>query len=103
MTRKKYIFRVPRAGQDYWYFRKGKTYIRLPDDPNSEEFDRKYWETRSGRAPITSKTTWEKLMLEYYSSAKFKKLRPGSRAIYRRHCDAHCRATNKVRMQRQSR
>ncbi|MCP3969309.1 MAG: tyrosine-type recombinase/integrase [Rhodobacteraceae bacterium] len=88
MTGKKYVFRVPRAGKDYWYFRRGRTYVRLPDDPNSEEFDRKYWEIRSGRAPITSRTTWERLVLEYYASAKFKKLRPGSRANYRRHCEA---------------
>ena len=74
-------------GKTYYYFRKGKTKVRLPDDPESEEFSRAYWECRSGKARV-SKTSWDALIVSYYCSPAFKDLSRGTQANYRRHCEA---------------
>jgi integrase len=75
-------------GRDYIYFRRGTTRHRLPGNPDSEEFAREYWAIRSGRRRADPHDTWEKLIVRYYQSAAFAQLAPGTRANYRRHCEA---------------
>jgi integrase len=72
-----------RNGKTYWYFRRGGKYVRLPGDPDSQEFDAAYWELRSGKARAV-KTTFEALIRSYYQTPRFKKLKPSTRAEYRR-------------------
>ncbi|MCA0919688.1 tyrosine recombinase XerC [Pseudooceanicola nanhaiensis] len=75
-------------GRQYIYFRKGKFRHRLPDNPDSEEFSIEYWSARNGKRSAPAKTTWNALIISYYSSPAFKMLSKGSRANYRRHCEA---------------
>jgi integrase len=82
-SKKPFIVPVTRKGRVYWYFRRGGKYIRLPDDPDSQEFDAKYWEIRSGKAVVT-KTTFEALIVSYYQTPKFRKLAASTKAEYRR-------------------
>lgn len=75
-------------GKTYIYFRKDKFRRRLPDKPDTEEFAREYWATRNGKRNAPVKTTWDKLIIRYYSSAEFGELAKGTKANYRRHCEA---------------
>jgi integrase len=75
-------------GRTYIYFRKGKTRVRLPDNPDSEEFMREYWAIRSGRKGREIKTSWDALIEAYYKSPEYKEKAPATRANYRRHCEA---------------
>jgi integrase len=75
-------------GRQYLYFRRAGQYHRLPDNPDTEEFARAYWEIRSGKVRAPVKTSWEALILRYYGSAGFKRLAKGTQANYRRHCEA---------------
>lgn len=81
---KPYLLRTRRRGKDYWYFRKGKKLVRLPDDPDSEEFDREYWAIRSGQHKATVKTSFEALITSYYQTPRFKGLKASTKAEYRR-------------------
>jgi len=74
-------------GRQYIYFRRGKLRHRLPSNPDTEEFMREYWRVRSGRQQKQVKTTWGKLVEEFYKSPRFKEKAPGTRANYRRHCE----------------
>ena len=74
-------------GRQYIYFRKGKTRIPLPKNPDSEEFMRRYWEIRSGRKKAPVKTSWDALITRYLKSPKYLSKSNGTRANYRRHCD----------------
>jgi integrase len=82
-----YLHSFKSKGKTYHYFRKGKIRVRIKHDPDTEEFFRQYWALRSGKASITSKTTWEKLIVSYYQSPKYKRLSKGTAANYRRHCE----------------
>jgi integrase len=75
-------------GRDYIYFRKGKFRRRLPANPDSQEFSVEYWATRNGQRGKPLKTTWDALVISYFQSPKFRALSPGTKANYRRHCDA---------------
>jgi len=75
-------------GRTYWYFRRGRNYIRLPNDPDSREFDEAYWAIRSGRAKRKVKTTYDALITSYYQSPRFQKLKPSTQAEYRRTIEA---------------
>lgn len=75
-------------GHGYIYFRRGKIRVRLPDNPDSEEFMREYWAIRSGRKSRPVKTTWNALITGYYQSPEFQSKAPGTKANYRRHCEA---------------
>lgn len=75
-------------GRSYVYFRKGRTRVRLKAPVDSEEFAREYWAARNGNHRKTVKTTWDALIVSYYRSPKFKGLSAGTRANYRRHCEA---------------
>ena len=39
---KPFIVCIKRGDKSYWYFRRGKTLIRLPDDPDSPEFEKAF-------------------------------------------------------------
>jgi len=71
-------------GRTYLYFRKGKTYQRLPDNPDSPEFDQEYWAIRSGRRKQKPKTTFDALIQSYYQSPEFQSKRDGTQREYRR-------------------
>ena len=51
MVKKKFTSSKTIKGRTYQYFRKDGRYVRLPDDPNSEEYDREYW--RLMRGPVS--------------------------------------------------
>lgn len=74
-------------GKTYIYFRKGKLRVRLPDDPDTEDFALNYWAIRNGKSKRIVKTTWEALIVSYYSSAEFKELATDTKKNYRRHCE----------------
>lgn len=84
MVKKQYTVQVIRKGKAYWYFRRGKTYIRLPDDPDSQEFDAAYWAIRSGTAQMFTKTTFNALIVSYYQTPRFRALKASTKAEYRR-------------------
>ena len=52
-------------GKTYQYFRKDGKYIRLPDDPTSEEYDKAYWALMRGDGPLSQRYTFDKLILSY--------------------------------------
>lgn len=83
-----YLYPKVTKGRQYYYFRRGKLLVRLPDNPDSPEFSAAYWDCRTGRKLRTSKHTWNDLIISYYQSPAFKKLSKGSQANYRRHCEA---------------
>lgn len=74
-------------GKVYYYFRRGNLRVRLPDDPDTEEFSQSYWMIRNGKINSQAKTTWDKLVESYLASPAFKSLGKGTRANYRRHLD----------------
>lgn len=79
-------------GRQYIYFRLDRggkvTRVRLPSNPDSEEFAREYWAIRSGRSKRTCKTTWNNLIVAYYQSPAFRSKAKGTQQNYRRHCEA---------------
>ena len=75
-------------GREYIYFRKGRFRRRMPSNPDSEEFSREYWAIRNGKQNAPKKTSWEKLIVSYYSSAAYLSLSKGTKQNYRRHCEA---------------
>ncbi|WP_406736449.1 tyrosine recombinase XerC [Thioclava sp. GXIMD4215] len=81
-----------KGGKDYYYFRKrvnGKMVRKpLPDNPDSEEFMRAYWEIRNGKRNAPPAENWNALIVSYYGSAGFKRLATSTRENYRRHCEA---------------
>lgn len=85
---KKYLTKVTRRGKTYYYFRRGKTYVRLPDNPDSPEFDQEYWAIRSGRKRKPVKTSFNVLIESYYQSPRFTRLRQSTQSEYRRTLEA---------------
>jgi integrase len=75
-------------GRKYAYFRRGNVRHRLPDNLDSEAFTKAYWEIRSGRRALTCATTWNNLIAAYYQSPEFQNKSAGTKANYRRHCEA---------------
>ena len=71
-------------GRTYYYFRRGETYQRLPNNPDSPEFDQAYWAIRSGRAKKQAKTTFEALIVSYYQTPEFRDRKPRVQQEYRR-------------------
>lgn len=82
MVRKKFTATKTVKGRKYQYFRKDGQYVRLPDDPNSEEYDREYWRLMRGGGSLSQKFTFEKLILSYKQSPKWDRLAPRTRADY---------------------
>ena len=81
---KPFLAKIRRGDKDYWYFRRGATRIRLPDNPDSPAFDQAYWDIRSGRTSATTRTTFEALIVSYYQTPRFMNLKTGTKAEYRR-------------------
>ena len=75
-------------GYEYIYFRKGQTWIRLPNDPDTPEFSAAYWEARRGKVNRISETTWRALIVDFYGSPSFRSKSPRTRRNYRSHCEA---------------
>jgi len=74
-----------RKGKVYQYYRKNGKYTRLPDDPDSLEYDRAYWAIRSGRQSTrTVRTTYENLIQSYYKSSQYERLAKSTKVTYRR-------------------
>ena len=87
MVKKKFTTSKKVKGKVYQYFRKDGKYIPLPSDPNSEEYDRRYWELMRGGGAIESRFTFEKLILHYKQSPKWAKLAPRTKQDYNKVLD----------------
>lgn len=62
-------------------------FIRLPEDMDSAEFDRAYWDIRSGSSAALkkpAKDTWRELIATYRAHRKFTRLAAGTRRSYDR-------------------
>jgi integrase len=80
-----------RRGREYHYYRSSQyingqlreRYVRIKADPETPEYDRIYWEIRSGKhKPKQSKTTVAALIASYQATSKFRKLAVGTRRKY---------------------
>lgn len=78
-----YVISYESKGKIYYYYRRGGTRIRLPDNPDSPEFDQAYWACRSGRKQDT-KTSFDALILSYKFSPAFRDLKPSTQKEYDR-------------------
>lgn len=94
-----YLDTITANGRTYYYFRRGKVRVRINGNPDTEEFSRQYWALRSGKASTASKTTWERLIVSFYQSPKYKRLAKGTAMNYRRHIEEirHKNGTKDVR------
>ena len=83
MVRKKYTSTKKVKGREYQYFRKGGVYVRLPDDPSSEEYDRAYWQFMRGSTKrVNDKFTFDKLITSYRAGPKWERLSPRTKKDY---------------------
>lgn len=82
MVKRKFTTSKKVKGRIYQYFRKDGTYVRLPDDPASEEYDREYWRLMRGDGALSQKFTFEKLIASYKQSPKWERLAPRTKADY---------------------
>lgn len=85
--RLKYIKEYRSKGETYRYFRrKGCPQMALPGEPGSREFNAAY-EAALGEKPIPASRynagTMGQLIADYYRSADYENLKPGSRRLYR--------------------
>lgn len=87
MVRKKFTATKVIKGRTYQYFRKDGRYIRLPDDPGSEEYDKAYWRLMRGGDLNERKTSWNNLILLYKKSAHWSDLHPSTRKSYNRYLE----------------
>lgn len=79
-----YVAVRTQKGKKYYYFRKKNKFTRLPDNPDSQQFDNEYWAIRSGRKSRSIKTTFNALIESYYNSPNYKRLSMGTKKNYRR-------------------
>ncbi|EBA18363.1 Integrase [Roseobacter sp. SK209-2-6] len=82
MVKKKFTTTKRVKGRLYQYFRKDGRYVRLPDDPNSEEYDREYWRLMRGGGALSQRFTFEKLIQSYKRSPRWEGLAPRTKADY---------------------
>ena len=82
-SQRPYIAVRRKGDRVYHYFRKGGVMKRLPDNPDSAEFDAAYWACRSGRDRPT-KTSFNALILSYKASPAWQRLAPSTRSEYDR-------------------
>lgn len=82
MVKKKFTTTKVVKGRTYQYFRKDGSYFRLPDDPNSEEYDREYWRLMRGESDRTKKATFRRLIASYKQSPKWQRLAPRTKSDY---------------------
>lgn len=84
-----FVVNVRSKGRDYLYFRKGKTYKRLPDIGH-KDFQAKYERLCKKEAPITEVAlpgSFGDLCNEYLASSAYKNLAASTRKEFRRHID----------------
>ena len=77
--RKPYVREV-KPGFLYFY-RGGKYLHRFTAPEDTAEFDRQYWEVRTGKK-AASRTSWKALIEDYRRSDRWTKLKPRTRADY---------------------
>jgi len=82
MVKKKYTTTKTVSGKKYQYFRKDGAYVRLPDDPASEEYDREYWRLMRGEGRLSNRLTFHKLIASYKLSPRWERLASRTRADY---------------------
>jgi len=82
MVKKKWTTSKKVKGRTYHYFRKGGQYVRLPDDPTSEEYDREYWRLMRGDGALSQRFTFDKLIQSYKQSPKWERLASRTKADY---------------------
>ncbi|MGB0661296.1 MAG: tyrosine-type recombinase/integrase [Mangrovicoccus sp.] len=87
MVRKKFTTTKVIKGRSYQYFRKDGKYIRLPDDPASEEYDKAYWRLMRGGDLVERKTSWNNLILLYKKSPRWIDLKPITKREYTRYIE----------------
>ena len=97
---KKYLLKDPdRHGNVRWYFRKrGMPKVRLPDNPDSEEFDEAYHAAKKGSMVRTSTAarpkakpgSFRKLTEDYYLSASYTTMEESSRRVRKQILDKLC-------------
>lgn len=92
-TRKPFVQEKLKGGKRRLYYRmtwveggkRRERFVPLPEDEDSPEFDRAYWEIRSGRAEAVqapAKETWAELITAYRAHPKFSKLAVRTRKSY---------------------
>ena len=86
-TIRPYVTTRQKGGRIYYYFRRAGTYARLPDNPDSPEFDAAYWKYRSGKTKAPSRTTFDALITSYLATPAFLRLATSTRKEYRRTLD----------------
>lgn len=82
MVKKKFATSKTVKGRTYQYFRRDEKYIPLPSDPTSEEYDKAYWKLMRGGGVLQNKRTFDKLILSYRQSPKWKRLAPRTKKDY---------------------
>ena len=82
VKRKPFTAQKKSKGKTYQYFRKDGKYVRLPDDPNSEEYDKAYWALMRGGGPVSKVHTFDKLIASYKQSPKWDNLASRTKRDY---------------------
>ena len=84
MVRKKFTATRNVKGRTYQYFRRNGKFTRLPDNPESEEYDRAYWTLMRGKGPNNAQFTFDKLIESYRASPKWEKLANRTKQDYQK-------------------
>ncbi len=72
-------------GKPSWWYRRGKTWVKLPGDPGADpEAAKAYWAARTGAHQRKTATTFDTLMESYRKSPRWQALAPRSRKDYER-------------------
>ncbi len=87
MVRKKFTATKTVKGHTYQYFRKDGKYVRLPDDPDSEDYDKAYWRLMRGGDLAERKTSWNNLILLYKKSPYWNELQAATQKSYDRYLE----------------
>ncbi|MEX0305634.1 MAG: integrase, partial [Leisingera sp.] len=82
MVKKKFTTTKRVKGRLYQYFRKDGRYVRLLDDPSSEEYDREYRRLMRGGGALSQRFTFEKLIKSSMHAPKWARLAPLTNSDY---------------------
>lgn len=70
-------------GKPTWYYRRGKTWVKLPGDPgHSDEAAKAYWAARTGASQRKCSMTFEVLMASYRKTPRWSKRAPRTKRDY---------------------
>jgi integrase len=87
-------------GRERWFYRttwreggkRRERYIEILAQPGSEAFEREYWSIRSGQSAKVkarpTRTTYRALIADFRASARYRRLKPGTRKSYDRVLEA---------------